>query len=109
MIYLASPYSDPLREVRVQRYHAVMDFVAHAIRQQYGAIFSPILHCHEMSIRCNLPGDALFWRDYNNGMLNAARFLWVLRLRGWEQSIGVLNEIAYAKLHLKQIQYCDPV
>ena len=112
MIYLASPYSDPLREVCIQRYNAAMDFIAFALRtgyrESYGPIYSPIVHYHEVAIRHDLPKDFAFWQSLNFKMIDASRFLFILRLSGWEESVGVQAEYAYAHSQGKQVQFCDP-
>ena len=93
--YIASPYSqkDPL--IVTQR---VVD-----VRQCFDAIvknyhnvtpFSPILHTVGMHDRDVIPPEG--WYQYDFGYLNKADKLIVLMLDGWEASIGVALETAFA-------------
>lgn len=91
MIYLASPYSaSPATNFKLTEV-----FVAGALRQGR-PIFSPIVHCHQIALDYNLPGDFEFWKNYNLKMLNAASNMWVLTLPGWRESKGVAGEIEFA-------------
>ena len=98
-IYIASPYTDDDPDVREGRYRAVCLFTSQALSKKpgYRAVFSPIVHCHELAKISNLPHEMLFWRDYNCAMLQQARQLKVLQLPGWETSVGVHFEWGYAK------------
>lgn len=60
-------------------------------------IYSPILHCHPMSVAHALPGDYNFWLQYDRNMIDRADEVMVLMLRGWQESKGVAAEIAYAE------------
>lgn len=95
-IYVASPYTSPKRTETEARYIAVRDYTAKLIQEGYPA-FSPIVHCHELACFHNLPTDFEFWKKYNFAMLRGASELQVLALPGWEASIGVQGEIAFAE------------
>lgn len=97
MIYLASPYSNKLPEVRQQRFEATRAFVATKLKEHVEAIFSPIVYCHEMAALYNFPTDAAFWETFNYGFVVRSSRIWVLTLDGWEQSVGVNLEIQWAK------------
>ncbi len=60
-------------------------------------VYSPIVHCHNMAIMYDLPGNFEFWQWYNEGMIRAAEELYVLRLEGWDRSAGVSHEIKFAR------------
>ena len=62
-------------------------------------VFCPILHCHNLAKSHSLPTDANFWRDYNFAMLKPAAGLFILRIDGWDTSVGIAAEIAFAKEH----------
>lgn len=94
-IYLASPYSDKSRTVRHGRYLQVAETTAELLRQGLH-VYSPIVHCHELAERHNLPKDFAFWEKYNFAMLEQASALHILELEGWEQSKGVRGEIQFA-------------
>lgn len=101
-VYLASPYSsDP--ETNFAR---TLEFVAEEMRKGT-IIFSPIAHCHPIAEAYDMPGDFAFWKKYNMEMLAPAGALWVLKLPGWETSIGVTAEIEYATQTQKPIFYIE--
>lgn len=94
-IYLASPYTHADPAVVQQRHDTVMEFVAEQLAHKVW-IYSPIVHCHELSLRHTLPGDFEFWKEYNFAMLAKASHLWVLALDGWDSSKGVRAELDLA-------------
>jgi len=95
-IYLASPYTHPNPDIMQERYEHAARVTAEMLnRRQY--VYSPIVHCHELACRHDLPRDINFWRDYNTAMLRLAGQLKVLKLEGWEQSVGVQFEMDLAK------------
>ena len=104
MIYLASPYSHPDEQVRKDRFMAVASFVGDALRQGY-LIFSPVVYGHALVQIVDLPTDALAWEAFNSQMLSNCREMWVLKLSGWEQSLGVQAEIADARNHHLSVSY----
>lgn len=96
MIYLASPYSHDSEAVRHHRYRSVMRVTAGLLAQGH-FIYSPILHCHELARHHELRTDFAFWQNYNFDMLAHADELFVLTLVGWQKSVGVQAEIAFAQ------------
>jgi len=90
-IYLASPYSHKDKGMLEIRYLRVMVAVAQLFQQKI-AVFSPIVHCHELAKEHDLPTDADFWKFYNRTMLQGARELWLLLLDGWKESKGMKGE-----------------
>lgn len=95
-LYLASPYSDPDPMVRERRYLAAAEALQTLLQNRLWT-YSPIVHCHEVAKIWDLPRDAKFWQDYNHAMLEGSRGLFVLRLPGWDKSLGVKDEIKHAR------------
>ena len=93
--YLASPYSHPSAATRELRYRAARDGLKWLLIHRMWT-YSPIVHCHEMAVNAGLPTDAAFWQDYNHAMIDQADELLVLTIEGWQQSVGVNEEITYA-------------
>lgn len=97
MIYLASPYSHPSSFEREKRFRAV----CHAAATLFGRgihVFSPIVHSHPLAILPghDLPGDWAFWRSFDERMIGMCDELWVLKIDGWMDSVGVSAEIQIA-------------
>lgn len=105
--YIASPYSAVEWAHSVRRYKAVRAFTAFCVRRG-NFVFSPIIHCHDLALECELPKDAVFWERFNYAMLFPAKTLLVLTLDGWEESKGVKMEIAWAKELKKPIFLVSP-
>lgn len=100
MIYVASPYSDPLDYVRQKRFELVRAYTIERIKQGATA-FSPIMYLHTAAIEHSLPTDAQFWMRFNNSIMRHCHTVEVLALPGWEQSRGVAAEIQLAEhLHI---------
>lgn len=96
MIYLASPYTHDDPNVREVRYlKAVAETVRLASLRH--VVYSPVVHWHEVAKRHFLPHDASFWEYQNRSMLRLATALYILTLDGWQESVGVTQEIFWAK------------
>lgn len=102
--YLASPYTDPDPMVREMRYLRTAEVLVTMLKLGL-AVYSPIVHCHELAKIWDLPKDVPFWEAYNATMLSNAKSLSVLRLDGWSRSAGVRGEIALATQLGKSITY----
>ena len=95
MIYLASPYSHPDSHIVRDRFLLVEQVTALLI-QQGEFVWSPIVHCHEMAAKFKLPTDALFWKAYNFDFIRRADAVYILKIPGWDKSVGVKMEIELA-------------
>jgi hypothetical protein len=105
-IYLASPYTDHDPLIVQQRFELAEEAVAEMLRIHM-PVYSPIVHCHELAKKFNLPKDFEFWKEYNLSMLEAARELHILRLPGWKESRGVRAESNFALMHGIPVAYRD--
>lgn len=106
MIYLASPYTHPNKAVEHLRYKATEKHVANLLADGW-MVYSPIVHCHYLSVNHNLPGTQDFWNTYNFHMLRLADRVSVLKLGGWDKSVGVAGEIAEAERIGIPVAYLD--
>ena len=109
LVYLASPYSDPDPAVREWRYQQAVRATAYLIRR--GLVpFSPIVHSHPIAcLGGDLAGDWTFWRRQDELFMDACGGgLIVLKLPGWEKSMGLQNEIANMRAKHRRIEYLDP-
>jgi hypothetical protein len=106
-IYVASPYTHPDLTVRTDRFLRAMQYTAELNLEGRWA-FSPIVHCHEMAIRYELPVDFAYWMRFNGALLQPARELHVLQLDGWEESRGVRFEIEFSEICQKPVTYVQP-
>ncbi len=97
-LYLGQPYSAPshLKPLEDIRYR--LGSYATAVGLVSGkSIYAPIVHCHDLAQKYNLPGHADFWKRYNFDMLTSSVGLVILPLSGWKNSKGLKHEIKLAK------------
>jgi hypothetical protein len=102
MIYIASPYSHQDKDVMEMRFEQACYFAAEGMAHGF-MVYSPIAHCHALAAMHNLPTSAAHWQAFNQHFLDLSDYMVVLRLAGWEQSVGVKEEVAYMKKAKKQI------
>lgn len=96
MIYLASPYSHKDPSIREKRFLLIEELTAKMIKEGK-MVFSPIVHCHNLSISYNLSQDFEFWQKYCLYFIDKADMLMVYMIEGWKESKGIKEEIEYAK------------
>lgn len=107
LIYLASPYSHPDAAVREARYQAVIEYAAKAARVGQ-CVISPIAHWHPIAVAHSLPTPAADWEYINTQLIRHCAAVWVLKLDGWAESVGVEAEIALAYRLFVPVLYVDP-
>ncbi len=105
MIYIASPYTHELEQIRQARYEQVFRYTRRLTTQ--GAIaFSPIVYGHQFAL-AGFPGTVDFWRDFNESLLVKADYMHVLMLMGWKDSVGLAEEIDFANRFSIPVTYIE--
>lgn len=109
LIYLASPYSHEDYKVRKARWIAVCKITAKFIAQGH-AVFSPIAHSHPVAEFSEglVTTPFHFWEDYDRLVISRCDAVWVATLSGWDTSVGVAAEIAYARKIGKPVSFVAP-
>lgn len=106
LVYIASPYSSKDASTRGQRYEAAVKCVNHFLNEGKYIPFSPIVYGRAFD------RDASYaaWEQFCRGMIFRSDYLWILRLPGYEDSVGVRSEIDYAKRECfgQTIAFLDP-
>jgi nucleoside 2-deoxyribosyltransferase len=105
MIYLCTPYSNADPAVRQERFEMACRAAAELIRQGK-TVFSPIAHSHSIC-QLGLPLDWAFWERHDMALLKMCDEVVVLKLDGWQESVGVQAEIGAARTLGKPISYLD--
>ena len=108
LIYLACPYGHADPEVQRLRFEAVNRAAAKLLNEGT-TVFSPISHTRPIAMAAQLPEDWEFWQNYDREMLSHCSSLMVLKLDGWEKSIGVTAEIEIAKGWGMPVEYMEEV
>ncbi len=105
LVYLASPYSHPDPKIKEKRL-SLVNRIACSLMQGGTHVYSPLTHNIPL-IRLGIPGTWTAWKKYDLSMLSRCDRLVVLMLPGWEESVGVADEIHHAKEHHIPIEYKD--
>jgi hypothetical protein len=69
------------------------------------SIFSPIAHSHAIAVHGGLAKDWGYWRNIDMEWIRLCGAVWVLQLQGWRESVGVTEEIRYAKIMQIPVRY----
>jgi len=107
LVYLACPYTNPNPRVCEDRFHAANQAAA-AIMARGDIVFSPISHSHPISVDASVRTDWAFWQRFDRAILVHCRKIVVLKIEGWEDSVGVQEEIAFAREIGLCVEYIDP-
>lgn len=105
--YLASPYShkDPL--VETLRYEAVSYIASKLILEGY-TVIEPIGSCFDKSLKYDMPGGYEYWQKRDRKYISLCDGIIIVTMKGWEESIGVSDEISYARNKNKEIIFLNP-
>lgn len=104
--YIASPYSHPDPKVVEARIRELKECVAYVIENFHFAVpFSPVLYTHSIQESGIVVSPPEGWYAFDFAFLRKADRLIVLELEGWETSVGVALEIAFAQSRGMQIDY----
>ncbi len=106
MIYIASPYSHPDKNVVEYRVKAVAQYSAKLMINKQPSI-SPITVGTTILKYSDLPSDFAFWKQFSYDLLAVCTEIHVLKLDGWRDSVGVLAEIEFAIEHNIKITWIE--
>ena len=104
--YIASPYSHTDPSVMRSRLEEAERIGAY-FQEKYGyAFIHPIVTSARLAaVNNNLQGSFKFWENIDLTFISACDEVWVLCLDGWNASIGVTAEIAYAESPISMPTY----
>jgi hypothetical protein len=104
LIYIASPYTHPDKEVVEENYRRVSRYAAEIVSQ--GAVaLSPITYGHTLVGFKPMRTDWEFWTNFCLTMLSKCEEIHVLMIDGWDRSRGVAEEIEFAEKNGISIHY----
>jgi hypothetical protein len=104
MIYLASPYSHPDLMKRIERFEEALNATMKLMNDGY-VVFSPVVHSHPLSMKFSIPGGWDYWKLYDEHFLRLCSQVYVLKISGWVESVGVQAEIELARQLRRPISY----
>jgi hypothetical protein len=94
-VYLASPYTGSIQEQQ-QRFVEAQAATAWLLNKGV-FVYSPIGACHPLANLHKLPTDWKFWAEYDKMFISRVDEFWVLKIPGWDRSVGVTAEIKFAR------------
>ena len=118
MIYVCSLYSNgigglPLPEQKLllqKRVDYTMKRVYDMLMGGYSP-YSPIIHCHDMSFKYDLPKDYDFWQNIDRNAIEHCSEVYVLKMEdafgNWRDSKGISDEVSFAESIGKKITYFE--
>lgn len=106
-LYLGSPYS---------KFHAgqavacqLVSKAAANLMKMGLVVLSPIAHSHNVGLAGGIDLlDWEFWKHKNDPLIAGASGMLLLKLEGWEESVGLAYEIAAFDAADKPVVYVEP-
>ena len=95
LIYLASPYTNSDKNIVEQNYKLVSEIAANLVSEGY-VVFSPISYGHNLLDFKEMPSNCEFWFNFCVAFLLRCDKVLVCTMPGWENSLGVKEEIEIA-------------
>lgn len=95
--YICSPYSTPVIEgiTKEIRYQQVVDIEAELVKEGF-ITYGPIASSHPMALKHQLGQTYDYWMRRDRALVTTSGGIFVATLEGWENSVGVSDEIALA-------------
>lgn len=106
--YLAIPYSDKDKNVMDFR-AAVSDYIFAKLSNEGRIVYAPISSCHDIAKKYGLPKTFEFWEKVCLEFVGLAYKLIVIKLPGWQSSVGLTAELKLAQKLGIEIEYLDPI
>jgi hypothetical protein len=107
VVYLAGPFSSDLKVIEKHR-EVLHDYYTYLIYDRYNQpVFGPITQSGRLSKKFGLSGKYDYWKAQDRAMVKKCDAVWVMAIDGWEDSIGVEDELALAKELGKQVLFIE--
>lgn len=105
--YLGSPYSKYPEGIDVAWEDVCVE--AALLIKNGIHVYSPIAHCHPIAQLGKIdPYDHAIWLPEQQPMMYAAKGLIILKMAGWEESVGLKHEFQYFADTGKPVIYMEP-
>lgn len=106
LYYLGAPFSHADANVRTERLQRVNQYAARLLQEGY-CIYSPMTHHAGLMNAGLMPESFTQWERSDGEIFRRCDGLIVLRLLGWEQSVGLGKEMQWAEKYGKEIIFHD--
>jgi hypothetical protein len=94
-IYLASPYTDNDKFIKISRYRAALRACTELMAAGE-VVFCPVAYGHSLEDKSRQTFPYDYWIRWSKAMLAPAKSLYVLTIPGWDTSAGVKLEVHLA-------------
>jgi hypothetical protein len=109
IVYLASPYSNPSPSIQDHREQQITRIGALLTLKHKTPMFMPITQSAAMKRFVPQLGTTFeYWKGIDLPAIDGCAEVWVVKMPGWNESIGVMHEIRYAKENQIPVKYIDP-
>lgn len=109
IIYVASPFTHDDESIKEYRKQINEKVCSHLIKNGFCAI-SPIAYgCMLIDKHWLINDDFTYWELFCLTLLKKSDMMYIVRLDGWDKSIGVLSEIDFALKNSIPIMFIDPI
>lgn len=107
LVYLASPYSSVENKEELMK---DLFFIAHDFmrRNKGTTVVSPLFYHYSVNVVPGVDGDWNFWKNYSIDLLRSCNAMLINATEGWDKSIGLLQEIEFAKSIGLMITHVSP-
>lgn len=109
IVYLACPYTDPEPDVREDRFRCANKAAAHLVEQGL-IVYSPISMTHPIDLVLAAEGETKgpeYWVPFDEAFMTVCSRMIILKLDGWEKSIGVQRETEWFKRRGRPVEYLE--
>lgn len=104
LIFLSSPLDHPDPKVRAERVKEILKIAAELGERGY-TVITPVGYTVELQ---KIADFKYGWYDWCLRLLKRCDVLWIVKMNGWEESLGMKLEIAFAKGKGMTIREFDP-
>ncbi|WP_339026625.1 DUF1937 family protein [Bradyrhizobium symbiodeficiens] len=110
IVYLACPYTDASADVREERFRAATRAATKLIEKGL-VVFSPITMTHPIDIEMAGAAGTLgseYWGKFDEAFMSACSELAILKIEGWDTSLGVARELRFFEARGLPVWFVDP-
>lgn len=104
--YLGSPYAK--YEHGLDEAARIVTMCAGVLMSRGWRIYCPITHGHAVESYQSLPRSWEFWKEQDQPFIDAAADLIVLKMKGWQDSVGLTYEIGEFERTGRAVSYLEP-
>lgn len=106
MIYVSSPYSHPDIGVRTARFEAACAYTLDLMKRGE-MVYSPIAYSHQFEAYLGFMEGHKYWMPFDLRMLGQCSEMHVLKLLGWQNSVGVRLETEHCATLRIPVKFID--